>query len=153
MKIHENAKIQYCHFFNNALPCPYEEIGCMFRHAEAPSCRYQTCCTRKLCPYKHKTEESEYDEKSIIDEESDNEEEIDFEKCDEAENGEGIDLHPLVNDAITKEAEKESENSEWKKVKDTKQQQKFYCNSCLFCSTCEKELNDHVTRRSHERRP
>ena len=42
-----------CHFFNNGKVCPYEEIGCKFKHEESNECRYGQNCYIKLCQFKH----------------------------------------------------------------------------------------------------
>ena len=51
--LHGNSEIKCCHYFNNKKPCPYDVIGCKFRHVEAARCTFQEKCIRKLCPYKH----------------------------------------------------------------------------------------------------
>ena len=42
-----------CHFYNNKKPCPYEDIGCMFKHEKSENCRFNGVCRNKLCPYQH----------------------------------------------------------------------------------------------------
>ena len=44
---------KFCHFFNNNKVCPFENIGCMFRHEESSECRFQTSCNLKRCQFKH----------------------------------------------------------------------------------------------------
>ena len=29
---HNSLNVKFCHYFNNGKDCPYEEIGCMFKH-------------------------------------------------------------------------------------------------------------------------
>ena len=60
--LHGNLKIKCCHYFNNGKPCPYEEIGCKFRHVDAPDCKYQEQCFQNLCPYKHEKTDSSNDD-------------------------------------------------------------------------------------------
>ena len=31
--------IKFCHYFNNDKPCPYDEVGCKFKHETAPERR------------------------------------------------------------------------------------------------------------------
>ena len=52
---HGMTSFRYCHFFNNNKFCKYEELGCMFRHNEAPVCPKNTVCRSKLCQFKHIT--------------------------------------------------------------------------------------------------
>ena len=42
VKVHSD-QVQFCHFFNNGKLCPYDEIGCMFRHEESEQCRTRIC--------------------------------------------------------------------------------------------------------------
>ena len=42
-----------CHFYNNGEYCPYEEIGCKFKHEAANNCKYDKNCSLKLCKFKH----------------------------------------------------------------------------------------------------
>ena len=48
---HEN--MLRCHYFNNALTCPFEENGCMFLHKMSPLYRFAAKCANKLCKFKH----------------------------------------------------------------------------------------------------
>ena len=41
-----------CHYYNNQKACPYEDIGCMFRHEVSSLCRFSTC-NNILCQYRH----------------------------------------------------------------------------------------------------
>ena len=45
--------IKFCHYFNNKKNCPYEEIGCMFKHAKSDDCWFKERCRNKLCQYAH----------------------------------------------------------------------------------------------------
>ena len=47
------ADFRYCHFFNNDKFCKYEELGCMFRHDDAPVCPKKTACRAAMCQFKH----------------------------------------------------------------------------------------------------
>ena len=37
---HSNLVINMCHYFNNNLACPFEEIGCMFAHEVSEICKF-----------------------------------------------------------------------------------------------------------------
>ena len=50
---HEFDTWKYCHYFNNKKSCPYEDIGCMFKHEKSENCRFNKICRNKLCPYQH----------------------------------------------------------------------------------------------------
>ena len=54
-KSHDETNTKYCHYFNNSKLCPYDAIGCMFRHETASWCRFQKCCN-KLCQFRHRQE-------------------------------------------------------------------------------------------------
>ena len=51
--------IKFCHYFNNDKPCPYDKIGCKFKHEISPECRYNLKCTFKLCQFTHTTKKGE----------------------------------------------------------------------------------------------
>ena len=53
----------YCHYFNNNKVCPFNDIGCMFKHSESDKCRFGENCQFKLCQFRHhkKAEDFECD--------------------------------------------------------------------------------------------
>ena len=54
IKMHENSsKVRKCHYFNNGMHCPYEELGCKFHHEESLKCKYQEKCRYDKCIYRH----------------------------------------------------------------------------------------------------
>ena len=53
----ESASIKYCHYFNNKTVCPYEKIGCMFRHNQSRECKFGKQCHIKLCQFQHNSAE------------------------------------------------------------------------------------------------
>ena len=55
---HNNIDAKYCHYFNNSKVCPFQELGCMFKHLTSPVCKYKFSCNRKMCPFKHETAEA-----------------------------------------------------------------------------------------------
>ena len=40
-------------------PCPYDKVGCIFKHEIAPECRFNLKCTFKLCQFTHTTKKGE----------------------------------------------------------------------------------------------
>ena len=48
---HDNISITKCHYFNNNLTCPFEEMGCMFAHKMSDMCKFDIKCTRNLCSF------------------------------------------------------------------------------------------------------
>jgi ribosomal protein L33 len=44
---------KYCHFFNNKVSCPYDDVGCKFNHEESSLCRLDYNCRFKLCQFRH----------------------------------------------------------------------------------------------------
>ena len=66
---HENM-LRHCHYFNNALTCPFEENGCMFLHNLSPLCRFAAKCANKLCQFRHS---NKTDNGNTSEEEKDNE--------------------------------------------------------------------------------
>ena len=53
------ADIKFCHYFNSDKPCPYDKVGCRFKHETAPECRFNLKCTFKLCQFTHTTKKGE----------------------------------------------------------------------------------------------
>jgi hypothetical protein len=53
MEMHESKHVRKCHYFNNGLICPFDDIGCMFLHKESDICSFGSRCWKKLCPDKH----------------------------------------------------------------------------------------------------
>ena len=53
MNVHENPNIKNCHYFNNNKVCPYEPVGCKFKHVKSKQCANSTNCKRKLCSKQH----------------------------------------------------------------------------------------------------
>ena len=51
--------IKFCHYFNSDKPCPYEKVGCKFKHETAPECRFNLKCTFKLCQFTHTIKKGE----------------------------------------------------------------------------------------------
>ena len=61
MKLHTNASVKPCHYFNNGGKCPFEELGCKFLHTEAKLCKSGVKCLRRLCPHRHPEKEEDTD--------------------------------------------------------------------------------------------
>ena len=53
MNIHENPKIKNCHYYNNNKVCPFDQVGCKFKHMRSKQCENQANCKNKLCPNQH----------------------------------------------------------------------------------------------------
>ena len=58
LKKHEEGhrsgiQVKTCHYFNNNKICPYEIVGCMFKHTEAKKCSKQSRCSNKKCQFRH----------------------------------------------------------------------------------------------------
>ena len=62
--------------------CPYEELGCIFKHETASTCKYRDTYKRTLCKFQHKVPENRNEqcteECSICDQELISD--VDFEK-------------------------------------------------------------------------
>ena len=65
---HDNISKPKCHYFNNNLTCPFEEMGCMFAHELSDMCKFDKKCTKNLCSFVHtQSTEVEPDDKEIDD--------------------------------------------------------------------------------------
>ena len=49
---HEAEHVKFCHYHNNNKFCCYEELGCMYRHDQAPMCSKMNLCRIKLCQFR-----------------------------------------------------------------------------------------------------
>ena len=52
-ELHSTTNRKACHYFNNNKPCPYELVGCKFKHEDAGVCFNREQCVKSLCQYKH----------------------------------------------------------------------------------------------------
>jgi hypothetical protein len=48
--VHETDR--YCHYYNNQKFCPFEKLGCKFRHEQSAICKFQNC-NNSLCQFRH----------------------------------------------------------------------------------------------------
>ena len=64
MKNHLNRGSKKCHYYNNDLVCPFQEMGCMFIHEDSPLCRFDGKCSKRLCSFKHR----KIVDKAVVDE-------------------------------------------------------------------------------------
>ena len=54
IQIHQfNKEVKFCHYYNNSKDCPYEILGCKFKHSDSKACRYGEQCNKSLCQFKH----------------------------------------------------------------------------------------------------
>ena len=82
---HKLDVVKFCHFFNNNKFCSYEELGCMFKHTQAPLCNRSNRCQTKLCQFRHNSdiemEASNEHPEDTDDKESNSEEENNVQNC------------------------------------------------------------------------
>ena len=50
---HKRTVFKRCHYFNNNIACPFEDLGCMFSHELSGACKFDKKCSTKLCSYQH----------------------------------------------------------------------------------------------------
>ena len=60
-----DLNLKFCHFYNNGKNCPYEDVGCKFKHKEAKSCRFDENCDKKLCQFKHSQNKQKLKENNL----------------------------------------------------------------------------------------
>ena len=53
IKTHSQLQVRICHYFNNNSECPFNQVGCKFKHIEARLCKFREKCKVKLCQYRH----------------------------------------------------------------------------------------------------
>ena len=47
-----DSEAHFCQYFNNNKKCPFQNVGCMFKHEKSGKCRFLNC-TWKLCEFEH----------------------------------------------------------------------------------------------------
>ena len=78
---HDNTLTKKCHYFNNNLTCPFEEMGCMFAHEASAICKFDRSCANDLCSFRHsKVPEEPIEENGDTDNESE-ENDMEVEPC------------------------------------------------------------------------
>ena len=80
--IHSSVVGTNCHYFNNNKRCPFEKLGCMFKHNESELCKYDKFCSKSLCSFKHSEVTKNRDTQESIEKDENEKESI--------ENGIGI---------------------------------------------------------------
>ena len=90
MKIHSETTT-YCHYFNNELECPFQEIGCKFIHESSGKCPAEDCVV-ELCQFSHSkepTDGNDGDAEGNHNDEATDENDVDAEdnNCEEASDG------------------------------------------------------------------
>ena len=136
---------KFCYYFNNNQKCPYNEIGCMFKHEVSSPCWLKQC-TRNLCQYQHS--DASVDESTDAIEETLEEDQVECLKCkctflDQAE----LDYHVRVDHTETLDEEIEDAS------KDAVEQSPIYRKQCHLCHTFlnpEDNLVDHMETNHRE---
>ena len=57
MNLHNQQFSNPCHYFNNDMICPYEELGCKFLHIASKLCKHGDSCHKRKCPFRHEQEQ------------------------------------------------------------------------------------------------
>jgi DNA-directed RNA polymerase subunit RPC12/RpoP len=58
IKGHDETDRKFCHYYNNGKVCPFEVVGCKFKHEISDSCYFKTSCKIYLCQFNHKVSET-----------------------------------------------------------------------------------------------
>jgi hypothetical protein len=59
-----NELNKYCHYFNNAKVCPFQELGCKYKQEHSDKCKFDINCKFKLCQFKHSKKKDASEEAS-----------------------------------------------------------------------------------------
>ena len=142
---HKKVDAKFCHFFNNSDKCPFEELGCMFRHEISPQCKYIASCNRKLCQYQHKSGQSKVPSvsKHVGVEHSDNEKDLE-DTLEETilPNQNCHDCSQCEQTFIKKELLKLHIESEHSKLQ-------YPCEKCLYTFDSEDNFTTHLSGTEH----
>ena len=145
-----------CHFFNNGKVCPYEEIGCKFKHEESNECRYGQNCYIKLCQFKHSSFKKSCE--GVTDKEI---EIIEIEKSDEYKKYDSMDENDQfdvyqeiclnicwggIHKCMKYDEDNELLGVSVEKIRDdynNRREEKFHCEKCEFFSTKMEDVKEH----------
>ena len=106
--VHETTR--YCHYFNNAKLCPFEELGCKFLHEWSEACKVKKC-TNSLCQFTHNEKNPEKEKEKITESEIPDTIRIEFNDCDNKfTNDEDSKEFPLDMDDLCDRILERSEN-------------------------------------------
>ena len=152
-----NEETKFCHYYNNGKICPYEEIGCKFKHKESTDCRFDRSCRFALCQFKHtkqgdgkedglNNDAQEKDKYDILEEYNKDEikEEIccrfcwqGYHKCYEK-----LDENELIGIDVIRIKED---------FKNCVEEEMFYCEACKFQNKDMTKVQDHFLSNQIER--
>ena len=81
----EDHRSHFCHFYNNNIECPFNQVGCMFQHTKSGPCPRKNC-TRNLCEFENVQGDIEVVVEALDDEEeregeSENEDQFECSLC------------------------------------------------------------------------
>ena len=54
MEMHQSTIIRNCYYFNSGIQCPFEKIGCKFKHVLSEKCKYGDRCEKAKCQFGHR---------------------------------------------------------------------------------------------------
>ena len=153
----ENGK--FCHYFNNGKSCPFEEIGCKFKHEVSKNCRYDKKCHIKLCQFIHSPGfELKENDKEVSDKEN-GDKYIKYNQMDEYEQ---FDVYQEICLTICwsgyHKCQDHDEDNELLgvdvvKIRDdynNRRKEKFHCEKCNYLSTDMEDVKNHFMAK-HEK--
>ena len=144
----KNAK--FCHFFNNGKKCPFEEIGCKFKHILANKCKYDGNCYIKLCQFQHSASK---DSEEIIDKVIKSSDK--YSKYNELNENEQFDVYQEIcmnicwggdHKCMAHDADNKLLGVDVEKIRDdynNGRKEKFHCEKCEYLSTEIEDVRRH----------
>ena len=138
VKSHHNSyKISFCHYYNNDQECPFQSLGCKFKHSDAKHCKDGKNCKRKMCQFKHSMTTNKTLNKDDGQHDEDQTSKTSGEKANDPRSESHLDGE--IIDDKKKEQTVTSSTNEKSEETDFKNSEEFYCEH--FCAS---EFGIHV---------
>ena len=152
-------KQKFCHFYNNGKDCPYEEIGCKFKHEAANNCKFDKNCSIKLCQFKHSQSTVNLKENSegLIDEEIKNND--NYKKYDNMNERDQFDVYQEIclticwsgfHKCMDHDEDNELLGVNVDKIRDdykNRREEIFHCEKCTFFSKEMEDVKQHYMKK------
>ena len=153
------VKGKFCHYFNNGKICPFEEIGCKFKHEISKNCRYDKKCHINLCQFKHTPGfELEENAKEVKDKEKGDK----YNKYNQMDEYNQFDVYQEIclticwsgyHKCMDHDEDNELLGVDVVKIRDdynNRRKEKFHCEKCNYLSTEMEEVKNHFLAK-HEK--
>ena len=150
--------LHFCPFYNNGKYCPYENIGCKFKHEVSKMCKFDKTCVKKLCQFKHslRVQNSRENQNEIIDNEI--EKVDDYRKYDTMSENDQFDVYQEIcmnicwggfHKCVEHDEDNELLGVNVQRLNDdfqNRREEEYQCEKCNFCSKDMEAVKEHFLK-------